>query len=75
MDKEYSSRGAPWDWQPSLEAMCEEIKVDFHQLVAGFKVNKNDEELASELGVNAKTVYHLRDHFERFGIDSVMGLD
>ncbi len=73
--EDFSTRGAPWGWQPSLEAKCREVNVDFNHFIDGQKNNRADTELAKELGVNTETITGLRKHFEKYGIDSMMGQD
>jgi len=69
------SPGPPWGWQPSLQAMVEEMGIDFDGFIARLKDGATDKEMAEEFGVSTKAISHFRDHFERFGIDSVMGQD
>lgn len=65
----------PWDMQPGLKEIADEVGVDFDNLIKGFKEDKTDYEMAEELGVTEKMVFHLRDHFMRYGIGSVQGQD
>lgn len=65
---------APWGMEPSLEAMCEEAGVDFEQFLDSVKQNKSDTDMADAFGVKELTIFSLRDHFERHGIDSVAGI-
>lgn len=74
-DEHYSTRGAPWGLQPSLESMCRDVGVDFNSFIAGQKISRPDTELASELGVTPATITALRHHFEHYGIDSMQGQD
>lgn len=71
----HSTRGAPWDWQPSLQAMCSEVNVEFNKFIEGLANNKADVEMAQDFGVTEKTIMYLREHFEKYGIDSMMGQD
>lgn len=71
----HSTRGAPWGWQPSLEAMCREVDVSFDGFIEGQKNKRPDSELAAELGVHPETIAGLRKHFEKYGLDSMMGQD
>lgn len=68
-------RTAPWGLQPSLESMCEEAGVDFDDLLDGYRNDEPDEELARRFGVSTKTVTTLKEHFEHYGIDSIVGSD
>lgn len=70
-----SSRGAPWGWQPSLESMCREVHVNFDQFIIGLRNNRSDIELAGELDASPETIKALRNHFEKYGVDSMMGQD
>ncbi len=65
----------PWSVEPSLKEMANEVGVDFDQLVEGIKLDKTDSEMAGELDIPEKLVYHLRDHFYTHGVDSIMGQD
>jgi len=73
-EKNYVSR-APWSLQPSLKEMAEEVGIDFDDFISGLKHNKNDMELAEDFGVSKKTIHGLREHFEKFGVHSIMGQD
>ncbi|MDH7578011.1 MAG: helix-turn-helix domain-containing protein [Bacillota bacterium] len=75
MEKDISFPGPPWSWQPSLEAMVEEVGIDFDAFLASLKNGATDGEMAAKFGVSQKTIGLLRHHFERFGIDSIMGQD
>lgn len=72
---DFSTRGAPWGWQPSLESMCREVHVNFDDFIIGLSNNRSDTELAGELGVKSETITGLRKHFEKYGVDSMMGQD
>lgn len=74
MKEDYWSR-APWGLQPSVKEMAEEVGIDFDCFIEGMAKNMSDVELAEELGVTEKTINHLRDHFERFGVHSIVGQD
>ncbi|MDK2820512.1 MAG: hypothetical protein PWP31_477 [Clostridia bacterium] len=65
----------PWSTQPSLKEKTNEVGIDFDKFIAGLAANRSDTELAKEFGVNSEAIYHLRNHFERYGIQSVMGQD
>jgi len=51
------------------------VGVDFDQFISGLAHEKTDTELAGEFGVTPGVIAHLRDHFERMGIHSIMGQD
>ncbi|NPV28441.1 MAG: helix-turn-helix domain-containing protein [Firmicutes bacterium] len=75
MEKDQGFRGPPWGRQPSLEAVAEEVGVDFDAFLAFLKKGATDSEMAAEFGVSPRTIHLLRNRFERFGIDSIMGQD
>lgn len=65
----------PWSTEPSLKDMAMEVGVDYDRLIEGIKEDKSDLEIADELAVSEKLIYHLRDHFYTHGIHSIMGQD
>ncbi|HAA89653.1 MAG: Uncharacterized protein XD63_1457 [Thermoanaerobacterales bacterium 50_218] len=75
LDRKADSPGPPWGWQPSLKQMAEEVGVDFDVFLAGIKNGFSDEEIAAEVGVGPRVIARLREHFQKFGIDSVIGQD
>lgn len=75
LDRKAGSPGPPWSWQPSLRQMAEEAGVDFDVFIAGIKNDFSDEEIAAKAGVGPEVIACLREHFQKFGIDSVMGQD
>nr|WP_088553066.1 helix-turn-helix domain-containing protein [Calderihabitans maritimus] len=74
MADDFKSR-APWNSEPSLKEMANEVGINFDQFIDALAEQKSDAEMAEEFGVSEKTIYHLRDHFERFGIHSIVGQD
>lgn len=74
MAEDFRSR-APWSRQPSLKEKAEEVGVDFDRFIAGLAANRSDVEMAREFGVPEKTIWHLRNHFERLGVHSIEGQD
>ncbi|NLW08135.1 MAG: helix-turn-helix domain-containing protein [Clostridia bacterium] len=66
---------APWSTQPSLKEMTREVGIDFDRFIDGLVANRSDTELAAEFNVDPQIIYRLRDHFERYGIHSIMGQD
>ncbi|MGQ9755861.1 MAG: helix-turn-helix domain-containing protein [Desulfotomaculales bacterium] len=74
MDTSSWSR-APWSTQASLKIKTDEVGVDFDAFIRGLAENKSDEEMARAFGVPVATIAGLREHFVRFGIDSVVGQD
>lgn len=73
-DSFFQSR-VPWSSEPSLKEMAHEVGVDLDRFVDGIKDDKSDSEMAKELDVPEKLIYHLRDHFHTHGIHSIMGQD
>jgi len=65
----------PWSTEPSLKDKAREVGVDYDRLIDGIKEDKSDSEIASELAVSEKLIYHLRKHFYTHGIHSIMGQD
>lgn len=65
----------PWSSEPSLKEMAGEVGVDVDRFIDGLKNDKTDSEMAEELDVSERLIYHLRDHFYSHGVDSVMGQD
>ncbi|MBC7326040.1 MAG: helix-turn-helix domain-containing protein [Moorella sp. (in: Bacteria)] len=53
--------------------MAAEAGVDFDRFLAGLAGNRSDTEMAAEFGVEPRVIFRLRDHFERYGIHSIMG--
>jgi len=74
MDEDFRSR-VPWNWQPHFSEICAEAGVDFDRFLESLAENRSDMELADEFSVSAKTIGYLRDHFENYGIGSVLGQD
>jgi len=66
---------APWSLQPSLKGMTEEVGIDFDTFIKFLKDNKQDAEIAQEFGVSNKTIVGLREHFEKYGVHSIVGQD
>lgn len=75
MGEEFFRSRIVWSTQPSLKQVAAEVGVDYSELVDRFAVDKNDMEIAEEFGVSTKVINHLRDHFERYGLGSIMGQD
>ncbi|HBC92138.1 MAG TPA: hypothetical protein DCZ10_04325 [Pelotomaculum sp.] len=65
----------PWSTEPSLKDMAQEVGIDYDRLIDGIKEDKSDSEIAGELAVPEKLIYHLRDHFYTRGVHSIMGQD
>jgi len=73
--EEFIRSRVPWSTEPSLKAKTEEVGVDFDTFIEGLKNNKTDAKMASEFGVSSTVIGHLRDHFMRKGLGSIMGQD
>lgn len=67
--------GPPWSLQPSLKAMVEDVGIDFDVFLEELGDGKTDEEIAVKAGVTPKVISYFREHFERYGIDSILGQD
>jgi len=65
----------PWGMEPSLKDKTEEVGIDFDRFIEGMKMNRNNMELAKEFGVSEKLIGHLREHFEKIGVHSIVGRD
>ncbi|MDN5347717.1 MAG: hypothetical protein PWP65_1281 [Clostridia bacterium] len=65
----------PWGARPSLKAMASEAGIDFDRFIAGLAANRTDTELAREFGVPPQSINRLREHFERYGVHSIIGQD
>lgn len=74
MTEDFVSR-VPWSTEPSLKEKTEEVGIDFDQFIARLAENRSDMEMAEEFQVSEKTIAHLREHFERLGLQSIMGQD
>lgn len=72
---EYSTKGAPWGYRESLKEMCNELGMDFDQYIDKLDREWSDEEIAAEFDIPVKSASYLREHFMKYGIDSVMGQD
>ncbi len=73
-EKNYLSR-APWSIQPSLKEMTEDIGINFDVFIDCLKRNKKDMEIANDFNVSENTIKSLRSHFEKYGIQSIVGQD
>ncbi|MEW6182784.1 MAG: helix-turn-helix domain-containing protein [Bacillota bacterium] len=65
----------PWSTQPSLKIKTEEVGVNFDRFISGLKNNHTDSDMADEFNVPVGIITNLREHFMRYGIDSVVGGD
>lgn len=65
----------PWSLQPSLKLKTDEVGIDFDIFIRRLAENRTNEDMAREFGVPVETIANLREHFIRFGVDSVMGQD
>ncbi|NLC76100.1 MAG: helix-turn-helix domain-containing protein [Clostridia bacterium] len=70
----YGSR-VPWSVDLSLKDKTEEVGINFDVFIEQLSLNRSDTEIARELAVPEKVVAHLRQHFERFGVHSIVGQD
>ncbi|QGP93471.1 hypothetical protein MGLY_28790 [Neomoorella glycerini] len=75
MEPTFKPSRAPWSTRPGLKEMAAEVGIDFDRFLAGLAANRSDTELAAEFGVDSQVIFRLRDHFERYGLHSIMGQD
>ncbi|AGL01348.1 helix-turn-helix domain-containing protein [Desulfoscipio gibsoniae] len=73
--EEYIRSRVPWSTEPSLKFKAEEVGINFDDFIADLKEGKSDMEIAKEFDVTEKLIYHLRDHFMRYGLGHIMGQD
>lgn len=74
MDENFVSR-VPWGLEPSLKEKTDELGVDFDRFIEGLKDNKGDSDMAREFNVSPEAIGQLRQHFERLGLQSIVGQD
>ncbi|HHV35217.1 MAG TPA: helix-turn-helix domain-containing protein [Syntrophomonadaceae bacterium] len=55
--------------------MVEDVGIDFDTFLNDLGDGKNDKDIAVKAGVSPKVIRHFREHFEKYGIDSIMGQD
>ncbi len=72
---EYIPSRVPWSTEPSIKFMTEEVGIDFDGFIEGLRDGRSDVEMAEDYNVTEKLIYHLRDHFMRYGLGHVMGQD
>jgi len=65
----------PWSLQPSLRDKTNELEIDFDKFIENLKLNRSDSEMAKEFGVSKDVIAQLRQHFEKYGIQSIVGRD
>ncbi len=68
-------RYPPWSRMPYLQEMSEEAGIDFDSLIEAFRRDDSLEEMAKSFGVRRDTIISLKEHFEHYGISTVMGGD
>ncbi len=74
MAEDFRSR-APWSLQPDLKQKTEEVGIDFDRFISYLANNRSDTEMSKEFGVSEKVIMNLRKHFERLGVQSIVGQD
>lgn len=74
MDENFVSR-VPWGLEPSLKEKTDELGIDFDKFIEGLKDNKGDKTMADEFNVSTESILALREHFERLGVQSIVGRD
>jgi hypothetical protein len=75
IEKENYVSRAPWSVQPNLKEMTEDVGINFDLFIDSLKNNKNDMEIANEFNVSEKAINSLRLHFEKYGLQSIIGQD
>ncbi|AZK59568.1 histidine kinase [Candidatus Desulforudis audaxviator] len=73
IDRREAWSRAPWSTQPSLKLKTEEVGIDFNRFIDALRQGRSDAEMAGAFGVPVDTVANLREHFMRYGVDSVQG--
>jgi hypothetical protein len=68
-------RFPPWSRIPSLEEMSREAGIDFDELITAFKQDLSVALMAQRFEVSEETVASLLEHFQHYGVASVMGGD
>ncbi|MEQ8173445.1 MAG: helix-turn-helix domain-containing protein [Syntrophomonadaceae bacterium] len=68
-------RFPPWSRIPSLEEMSREAGIDFDELITAFKQDLSVTSMAQRFEVSEETVTSLLEHFQHYGVASVMGGD
>lgn len=63
--------GPPWSVEPSMHFLCDEVGIDYSKFIDALALDKNDMEIAQELGVSAETIKGLREHF--FKVEAITG--
>lgn len=72
MVEDFNSR-APLCPELSLKEKAQEDNIDYNEFLQCLQEQKSDQEMADEFGVSLKTIEHLREHFEKTGVHSVLG--
>lgn len=65
----------PWSRIQSLQDMCLKAGVGQDRLIAAIEAGLSVEEAAQQLGAKDETVACLYEHFNKYGLGSVMGGD
>lgn len=68
-------RFPPWSRIPSLEEMSQEAGIDFDELITAFKQDLGIAAMTQRFEVSEETITSLLDHFQHYGVASVMGGD
>ena len=74
MDDNFVSR-VPWGLEPSLKEKTDELGINFDRFIEDLKNNKTDNLMAQDFQVSTEAILALREHFERLGIQSIVGRD
>lgn len=55
--------------------MVNDAGIDFDKFIDQIADGKTDQEIAETAGVSAQVIRNFREHFEKYGVDSIMGQD
>ncbi len=73
--EEFIRSRVPWSTEPSLKVKTGEVGVDFDAFIKAVEKDRTNYEMAQEFGVSSNVIAHLKDHFMRKGLGSIMGQD
>lgn len=74
MKRNFISR-VPWGLGPSLKEKTDELGIDFDSFIEAIKDNKDLTAMAEKFNVSEEIIAGLKEHFERLGIQSIVGQD
>jgi len=65
----------PWSRLPSLKEMTEEAGIDFEQFIENIEGGCSTRDMARKFGIDEQTIKFLKEHFFKYGVNSIMGGD